>query len=395
VVRGLEFDRVADVYDRVRPGYPESLIEVALADSPIRDVLEVGCGTGQLTAALVARGLRVEAVEPGARLAARARERAPGASIHVARFEEIALAAASFDAVFSATAFHWVDPAIGWAKAARVLRKHGLLALLSHVYVTDETARPAHEALRDIYGAAWRLRSDEDLIQGALERRGNISELWAWLENPAIVVPEAGRLFGEARFAALAERSELTAAELLDLQRTTSTHLTLDPASRERAEREIPELVERLGGSFPIRQLAVVAVAQRRVEPWTGGTVISPQAEALVRRFFEVMNGCDATDLARLFADDIEIVMGPHVARGLAQSRLARDPPDLLTTSEPMHIDVRAGRVVVSFRRRQVWRESNELALEEDLWATFELAGGRIKRAELLRAPPSPDAASG
>jgi len=67
-VGALGFDRVAEVYDRVRPGHPESLLDVALADRSIRDVLEVGCGTGQLTAALIPRGLRVDAVEPGSRL---------------------------------------------------------------------------------------------------------------------------------------------------------------------------------------------------------------------------------------------------------------------------------------------------------------------------------------
>jgi len=57
--RGLAFDRVAELYDRARPGYPERLIDEALRDRPIRDVLEVGCGPGRLTAALVARGLHV------------------------------------------------------------------------------------------------------------------------------------------------------------------------------------------------------------------------------------------------------------------------------------------------------------------------------------------------
>ena len=120
--RGLAFDRVAELYDRARPGYPERLIDEALRDRPIRDVLEVGCGPGRLTAALVARGLHVEVIEPGANLAAIARGRTPEVEVHVARFEELELADASFDAVFSAMAFHWVDPGIGWAKAARVLR---------------------------------------------------------------------------------------------------------------------------------------------------------------------------------------------------------------------------------------------------------------------------------
>jgi SAM-dependent methyltransferase len=262
--RALAFDRAAELYDRARPGYPEALIDAALAGRRVRDVLEVGCGTGQLTVALTARGLRVEAVEPGANLAALARRRAPQAQVHVARFEDFDAAAESFDAVFSATAFHWVDPAVGWVKAARVLLRGGVLGLLSHVYVTDERTRRSQEALRDIYGAPWELRDEREVVEGALVRAGNISAVWGWLEDPAIEVADAGRLFGEARFESIPRQLDLAASDLVDVQRTTATHLSLGAAEQERVEREIVELVEGLGGSFPIRQLAVLALAERR-----------------------------------------------------------------------------------------------------------------------------------
>jgi SAM-dependent methyltransferase len=262
--RGLAFDRVAELYDRARPGYPERLIDAALGDQRVRDVLEVGCGPGRLTAALVARGLHVEAIEPGANLAAIARRRMPEVEVQVARFEELELAEASFDVVFSATAFHWVDPGIGWAKAARVLRPRGTLALLSYVYVTDDETRPSQEALRDLYRAPWQLRDERDVVEGALARVHNISAVWAWLEDPAIEVDEAGQLFGRARFVSVPHRVDLGAAELIDLQRTTATHLSLDADGQERVERGMVELVEQLGGTFPIRQLAVLAAAERR-----------------------------------------------------------------------------------------------------------------------------------
>ncbi len=261
---GLSFDRVAELYDRVRPAYPEALLDFATEGRQIQDALEVGCGPGQLTAALVERGFRVQAVEPGEELAARARVRAPGAVVRVGRFEDVALPAAAFDAVFSASAFHWVDPAVGWKKVARVLRRPGVLALLSHVFITDDRARPAQQALLDIYRADWRMRTEEELVERALELRGNISDVWAWLENPAIALPEAAQLFGDVRIHAVPEQSEFTASELLDLQRTTSTHLHLDAADRERVEREIVRLVDDLGGRYPIRLLAVAAVSERR-----------------------------------------------------------------------------------------------------------------------------------
>jgi SAM-dependent methyltransferase len=57
---------------------------------------------------------------------------------HVGTFEDVALPERIFDAVFSTTAFHWVDPAVGWAKAARALRPGGMLALITHIGYREE-----------------------------------------------------------------------------------------------------------------------------------------------------------------------------------------------------------------------------------------------------------------
>src|SRR6185437_6111975 len=70
---GKVFDEIAAEYDRHRPAYPDSLIDRACQVAGIGrgdHVLEVGCGSGQLTRALLARGLRVTAVEPGQNLIA-------------------------------------------------------------------------------------------------------------------------------------------------------------------------------------------------------------------------------------------------------------------------------------------------------------------------------------
>jgi protein-L-isoaspartate O-methyltransferase len=75
------FDEVADLYDRARPGYPPALVaDLAqlAALGPDSRVLEIGCGTGQLTAALAALGSTLVAVELGPRLAEVARRNLAG-----------------------------------------------------------------------------------------------------------------------------------------------------------------------------------------------------------------------------------------------------------------------------------------------------------------------------
>jgi protein-L-isoaspartate O-methyltransferase len=75
---GRVFNEVPELYDRVRPRYPDELFADLLTITGIDDrspVLEVGCGTGQATRSLAALGCPVTAIEPGAALAALARHR--------------------------------------------------------------------------------------------------------------------------------------------------------------------------------------------------------------------------------------------------------------------------------------------------------------------------------
>jgi ubiquinone/menaquinone biosynthesis C-methylase UbiE len=120
---GKVFDEIAAEYDRNRPMYPDDLVDQAYQVAGIGDgdqVLEIGCGSGQLTRSLVARGLHVTALEPGKNLIALARQNLEGAGtveFMNARFEDASCPHEYFRAVFSASALHWVDPKVGWLKS--------------------------------------------------------------------------------------------------------------------------------------------------------------------------------------------------------------------------------------------------------------------------------------
>ena len=77
------FDEDAELYDRARPGYPPELYDDLMdlvGAGPGSRVLEVGCGTGQATVPLAARGFRITAVEAGPNMAALARRNLAGAA---------------------------------------------------------------------------------------------------------------------------------------------------------------------------------------------------------------------------------------------------------------------------------------------------------------------------
>ena len=139
------FDAVADLYGDARPGYPKALYHDlhALAGlGPSAVVLEVGCGAGQATGDLAARAQSVTALDPGPRLIAEARRRTPAFNVQwiVSSFEAYVPATGAFDLVVSAQAWHWIDPAIGFRKAATALRDNGALVIFGHVPFPPEGA---------------------------------------------------------------------------------------------------------------------------------------------------------------------------------------------------------------------------------------------------------------
>ena len=149
------FDGVAQLYEDSRLGYPSDIVAFAVATAAAgagSAVLEVGCGTGQLTESLACYGFRLTAIDIGPSMVAAARRRLDGSalSFQVSSFEDFAAADASFDLIVSGTAFHWVDPEVRFRKPARLLRPGGWLALLETGERYDD---PFGAALRGIWAA--------------------------------------------------------------------------------------------------------------------------------------------------------------------------------------------------------------------------------------------------
>jgi SAM-dependent methyltransferase len=149
------FDAVADLYDRVRPTYPEALFDelfTRLPDSP--DVLEVGPGTGQATVSLLARDARVTAVELGANLALRLRRKfndEDQLKIVVSGFEDVQVTSHSFDLVVAATAYHWIEESVRLGKPIELLRPDGWLAIIDTVSISSPSDDGFSERSQAIY----------------------------------------------------------------------------------------------------------------------------------------------------------------------------------------------------------------------------------------------------
>ena len=277
---GTVFDEVAAEYDRHRPAYPDELVDQACRTAGIGSgdhVLEIGCGSGQLTRSLAARGLRVTALEPGENLIALARRNLAGTGeveFLTAQFENALLPREQFQAVFSASAFHWIDPNVSWQKAADVLVPSGTLALIQYCGLAEpRTKRDQEAALAAIrkvapdIAASWPAYRDLDAtLAGMEQRRGNVSQVWAWFGSYDIAQDYAGRLFGDVQVTVSPKRVEHTLDELKALLRTMSFHARLSPGQRQPLEREQSAMYERLGRPIRASTVAALVTARRRTQ---------------------------------------------------------------------------------------------------------------------------------
>jgi SAM-dependent methyltransferase len=151
------FDQEAQLYNDIRPHYPNALFDTLVDSTGISSkatLLEIGPGTGQATKPLAERGFNIMAIELGGALADVARHELqgyPNVNVITGAFEDIELQAASFNLVFSATAFHWIQPEVRYTKPYEILKPHGHLAIIHTHHVSDEQGDRFFKAAQPVY----------------------------------------------------------------------------------------------------------------------------------------------------------------------------------------------------------------------------------------------------
>jgi SAM-dependent methyltransferase len=263
---GRVFNEVPDLYDRVRPGYPDELLAELVTTTRMDErssVLEVGCGTGQATRSLAALGCSVTAVEPGPEMAALARQRIAtfsNVTVEESTFEEWDDRGRRFDVLVAASSWHWVDPSIGWRRAHDLLRPLGWMALLGNVVVRRPGEPEVYAETADLHerfspgNPGWGHPPLEDEVR-------TTDEGWGLVEDP-------GGLFGPTIVRWYPTVQWFTGEGFADLLRSTSLYRKLDLDVREPLLDAIAERIRtRLGNRVPRRYLSVLRVGQRSHRP--------------------------------------------------------------------------------------------------------------------------------
>ncbi|MDZ8227611.1 MULTISPECIES: class I SAM-dependent methyltransferase [unclassified Nostoc] len=232
------FDRVALLYDQVRPGYPEALFDDVVSLSKITPngrILEIGCGTGQATLPFARRGYRILCIELGENLAKVAQKNLaayPQVEVHNIAFEDWMTEENAFDLVISATAFHWLDPSIAYKKTDLALRDEGAIALFWNEHVHSDASHGFFEEVQELYKslAPQLVKDDEPPLR---EQK---------VPNKTSEIEQTG-LFGEVVYRSYRWDATYNSVSYLNLLNTYSGHLNLERITKARFFHAIAELI--------------------------------------------------------------------------------------------------------------------------------------------------------
>ncbi len=225
--RATSFNKVAEQYEKLRPGYPRSFIreiirEVGVPAGEIK-AFEIGCGTGKATAdfakALISphsrnSGLRIKAIDPGENLLEVAKRKfiqsyqpesldcatntnfclsenpraptdradsskdsrlttPPPIEFVLSKAEDYQVAPDeehSYDLVYAAQSFHYVDRQKGLELCHRLLKPNGLLALFwgSRIHLNSPAEQALNQLQAEYLGEShldWTCNQDRRLLE--------------------------------------------------------------------------------------------------------------------------------------------------------------------------------------------------------------------------------------
>jgi len=252
------FGTVAETYARLRPGYPPEVFDDLIDLTGIQDgarILEIGPATGQATLPLARRGYRITGVDSDEALIEEARRALadyPNVELHASRFEDWRLPPEPFDLVLSATAFHWIDPAVRYVKAASALKRDGSLAVI-HTYHVKGGSEDFFAEVQSCYSQYMPADSPPRELRNA--------DAIA----PSTSAYEVSGLFKDVQARRYTWEQTYTARVYTDLLGTYSDHIALPDDKRSALLDCITSLIAtKYGGSITKRHLTELVVAKKR-----------------------------------------------------------------------------------------------------------------------------------
>lgn len=251
--RALSFGKSAKLYDEMRPHYPDTWINDLRVTTKLNDssvILEVGSGTGIATNDLLKLSKHITCLDPDLEMLELAKTKFPHLTFRNSTFEDFK-SKDTFDLIISATAWHWVDPEVGYLRASELLREGGYLAIIRYYHI-DTDPKSFHNRAQHIYEQY----DDATITKRHTEQLKRIKQDAEALNNQLF------KLIKQKEYKWVRDYS---IGDYLALRNTYSDHLTMAKQQKAKMEEELTDFANaEFVGKVKKKYTTVLFIAQKR-----------------------------------------------------------------------------------------------------------------------------------
>lgn len=249
------FDNAALLYDRVRPEYPKQLYDDLFQYKPLTPesrVLEIGTGTGKATRPVLDRQCAYLGLEPGENLAALAWEKyrnEPHFSLLTQTLQAYACDSETYDLIYAATAFHWIEESYGYQRVYELLKPGGAFARFAYHALPDENRPALMDEIQTLYTRFYpRPQKPKPFDLKNAEALAQLAQKYGFINTQA-------HLYHQIK--------DFSADEYLMLLHTYPDHMAIEPDHRKKLFEGIHAAIIRHGGVLGVHYAVDLELAAK------------------------------------------------------------------------------------------------------------------------------------
>ena len=249
------FDDNYKTYEKVRPGYPQQLFEDILNYKPLvktSRIFEIGIGTGKATQFFIDFGCQIASVEPGPKMAKFVRKKYKDYldfSCYNMTFEKYMGMNNTFDLIYSATAFHWLDQKTAFEKSFKLLKNGGVLARFRyHANIDTDDA-----LLKDKIDSLYKEYMPSDKEYHHFDEKD--------AQNQSMIPAEYG--FTDCTYKMYTFDKTFTSKEYIMLLTTYPDHMKIEEEKRTEFFDKIKDAIKEAGDSINIKYTVDLQLARK------------------------------------------------------------------------------------------------------------------------------------
>jgi SAM-dependent methyltransferase len=251
--RAIHFNKNYKIYDNIRPGYPNEIYEIISKYRSFdknSDILEIGAGNGVASNEINNKWqANLTLLEPGGnfcellQLKFRNNNNVKIINLSFEKYENNEL----FDAIFSATAFHWLDLSIKYKKSYELLKNDGLLILFWNNYNFENIG--IKDKIQKIY---------EKYGKGFNDKKSNYERQMEKIESRRKEIDESN-YFKVIEHKIIKNLFEYSTYEYIQLLKTFSDHSEFDSKFWE----EMEQIIINNGNKINVKIISNLEIANK------------------------------------------------------------------------------------------------------------------------------------